>query len=321
VSAAQFSLAADRGSSRDELRAAFAAARTRLLLVAALLVLAGLAWWWTAEHMRGMDAGPGTDLGGFGWFVGVWVVMMAAMMFPAIAPTIALYSRMTRARRLLRPLLFAGSYLVVWGFAGVCAYGVYRLGRTLLGYDLAWSRGGRWAAAGVLTAAALYELTPLKDVCLQKCRTPMGFLVGSWREGARGAVELGARNAAWCLGCCWALMAALFALGVMSLAWMAFVAALITLEKTLPWRRAVLGGTTALLLALVVLVVATPDSVPALTLPGSARAHHAMRSMGMSTGGEQQEGAGIGSGKPKSMGTGSSKEGTEMGGEQQTGMH
>ena len=91
----------------------------------------------------------------------------------------------------------------------------------------------------MLAVAALYELTPLKDVCLAKCRSPLGFLLGTWREGRLGALEMGSRHAGWCLGCCWALMAALFALGVMSLTWMAFVAALIALEKTLPWRRAV----------------------------------------------------------------------------------
>ena len=286
VSTAPISLGAERAAERGErsetgLRAAFGAMRTHALLVAALLVLAGLAWWWTEERMTGMDAGPGTDLGGFGWFLGVWVVMMAAMMFPAVAPTVALYSQMTRRSGALRPLLFAGSYLLAWALAGVGAYGVYRLGRDALGSELSWQRGGKWAAAGVLALAALYEATPLKHACLRRCRTPVGFMLGSWREGARGALELGARHAAWCLGCCWALMAALFALGVMSLAWMAFVAALITLEKTLPWRRAVVWGTGALLLALAVLVAASPSSVPALTVPGSAHARAAMHSMGV----------------------------------------
>jgi predicted metal-binding membrane protein len=285
VSTAQISLgaghASERTSERTQLGTALAATRARGLLVAALLVLAGLAWWWTAERMRGMDAGPGTDLGGFAWFLGVWVVMMAAMMFPAVAPTVALYSQMTRRSGPSRPLLFALSYLLVWTLAGVGAYGVYRLGRSALGSELGWQRGGRWAAAGVLALAALYEVTPLKDACLRRCRTPVGFMLGSWREGARGALELGARHAAWCLGCCWALMAALFALGVMSVAWMALVAALITLEKTLPWRRAVMWGTGALLLALAVLVAASPSAVPALTIPGSAHARGAMQSMGM----------------------------------------
>ena len=249
------------------------AARARLGLVAALFALAGVAWWSTADRMAGMDAGPGTDLGALGWFLGIWVVMMAAMMFPSVAPTVALYARMTRRRGLAAPLLFAGGYLLVWSAAGLAAYGVYRLGREALGADLAWHSAGRWAAGGVLAFAAFYELTPLKEVCLTKCRSPLGFLVGSWRDGPRGAVEMGAKHGAWCLGCCWALMSALFALGVMSLAWTAFVAALIVLEKTLPWRRVATWGTAAVLLGLGIWLVAAPDSLPGLTVPG---AHHAM---------------------------------------------
>jgi Predicted metal-binding integral membrane protein (DUF2182) len=104
------------------------------------------------------------------------------------------------------------------------------------GGDLAWRTGGRWLAGAVLAVAAVYELTPLKDVCLGKCRSPLGFLLGAWRDGNRGALEMGTKHAAWCVGCCWALMAGLFALGVMSITWMALIAALITLEKTIPWR-------------------------------------------------------------------------------------
>jgi predicted metal-binding membrane protein len=115
--------------------------------------------------------------------------------------------------------------------------------------------------------AAGYELTPLKDVCLGKCRSPLGFLLGSWREGWSGALQMGAKNGAWCVGCCWALMASLFALGVMSLLWTAVVAGLIAVEKTLPWRRAATVGTTAVLLVLGVLVLAAPDALPGLTLP------------------------------------------------------
>ncbi|MBV8948182.1 MAG: DUF2182 domain-containing protein [Solirubrobacterales bacterium] len=267
-------------AERNELAAAFAALRGRLALVALLLGLAGLAWWSTADRMAGMDAGPGTDLGALGWFLGVWVVMMAAMMFPALAPTVALYAQMTRRRGPARPLLFAGSYLLVWGAAGLLAYGAFKLGRGVLGNDLAWGAGGRWLAGGVLAFAAVYELTPLKDVCLAKCRSPLGFLLGNWREGSRGALEMGARHAGWCLGCCWALMAALFALGVMSLIWMALVAALVVLEKTLPWRRAVTGGTAALLLVLAVAVVAVPHAVPGLVVPGGSHAMGTMHSMG-----------------------------------------
>ena len=89
---------------------------------------------------------------------------------------------------------------------------------------LAWDRAGRWVAGATLVVAAVYELTPLKDVCLGKCRSPLGFLLGSWRDGPSGALRMGAKNGAWCVGCCWALMASLFALGVMSIVWMAVVA-------------------------------------------------------------------------------------------------
>ena len=124
--------------------------------------------------------------------------------------------------------------------------------------------------AATLVVAAIYELTPLKDVCLGKCRSPLGFLLGSWRDGLRGAVDMGARHGAWCIGCCWALMASLFALGVMSIAWMAFVAGLIALEKLLPWRRVAMYGTAAILLGLGVLLLSAPDAIPGLTIPGGS---------------------------------------------------
>jgi predicted metal-binding membrane protein len=248
---------------------AFAAVRVRLGLVAALFALAGVGWWWTSQRMRGMDEGPWTGLGTLGWFLGVWVVMMAAMMFPSVAPTVALYARLTRRRSAVSPFLFAAGYLLTWAGAGLCAYAVAAIiGRTS-GDVLAWERGGRWVAGVTLVAAAVYELTPLKDVCLGKCRSPLGFLLGSWRDGRWGALRMGAKHGAWCVGCCWALMASLFALGVMSVPWMALVAGVIAVEKTLPWRRVVTYGTAALLLALGVLVLAEPSAIPSLTIPGT----------------------------------------------------
>ena len=144
-----------------------------------------------------------------------------------------------------------------------------RPSRALLGDALAWDGAGRWVAGSTLLVAATYELTPYKDVCLSKCRSPVGFLLGSWRDGLKGALGMGARHGAWCVGCCWALMASLFALGVMSLAWMAFVAALIALEKTVTaGGRAVAWATALILLVLGIAVIAVPESVPALTIPG-----------------------------------------------------
>src|SRR3954462_3559728 len=119
--------AGERFSAGAGLAPAFAAVRVRLVLVAALFALAGVGWWWTVHEMQGMDAGPWTGLGTLAWFVGIWVVMMAAMMFPSVAPTIALYSRMTRQRSPVLPLLFAGGYLVTWAGAGVIAFAVFAL--------------------------------------------------------------------------------------------------------------------------------------------------------------------------------------------------
>jgi predicted metal-binding membrane protein len=256
--------------SGEGLRPAFTASRARIGLVGLLVALAAGAWWFTVDAMRGMDTGPGTQLGTLSWFLIIWVVMMAAMMFPSVAPTVALYSSMTKKRNPVAPLVFVSGYLVTWTAAGLVAFTVSELGRRILGDFLSWDRAGRWVAGGVIAVAAVYELTPMKTICLRHCRSPLGFLLGSWRNGLAGALRMGAKHGAWCVGCCWALMASLFALGVMSIAAMAFVAGLIAAEKTLPWGRAVTYGTAAILLALSVLVFAAPDVIPGLTIPGEA---------------------------------------------------
>jgi predicted metal-binding membrane protein len=214
-----------------------------------------------------MDDGPWTALGTLGWFLGTWVVMMAAMMFPSLAPTAALYARMTKDR--LAPLLFCAGYLATWAAAGAATYALARLIHATGSDIFAWDRAGQSVAGVTLLAAAVYELTPLKDVCLGKCRSPLGFLLGAWRDGRGGALQMGIRHGGWCVGCCWALMASLFALGVMSLAWMAFVAALIALEKLLPWRRVAVYGTAVILVVLGVLLLAAPDSIPGLMVPSA----------------------------------------------------
>jgi predicted metal-binding membrane protein len=262
---------------------AFAAARARLGLIVLLIALAAIGWWWTAGQMEGMDDGPWSGLGTLGWFVGVWIVMMAAMMFPSVAPTVALYSRMSGGRWPLSPLLFAAGSLVTWTAAGLTSFAIAAAGAGFAGDMLAWEHAGRWVAGATLVVAAVYELTPLKDVCLGKCRSPLGFLLGAWRDGPRGALEMGVKHGAWCVGCCWALMASLFALGLMSIVWMAFVAALIAMEKTLPWRRVATLGTAAVLLVLGMLVLASPSAVPALTIPsdgGAGMSHMQMDRMG-----------------------------------------
>jgi predicted metal-binding membrane protein len=255
--------AADEGP-----RPALSAARARLGLLVVLLLIAAVGWWWSADQMRGMDAGPWTALGGFASFVLLWVVMMAAMMFPSVAPTVALYTRMTKVRTPFAPSAFTLGYLLTWTVAGA---GAWILGTAIsrLGGDvLAWDQAGRVVAGAAILFAGIYELTPLKNACLTRCRSPLGFLLGSWRDGSVGGLRMGVSLGAWCLGCCWALMLALFALGIMSVVWMAFIAVVIAIEKMAPWRSLVTYGTAALLVVLGVLVLVAPTAVPGLTIPG-----------------------------------------------------
>ena len=255
------------------------AMRTELGVVAALLAVAGLAWWSTADRMAGMDAGPGTALGSVGWFTGVWATMMAAMMLPSLAPTAAVFAMLVR-RELSRVLLFAGGYLLVWSVAGVGAYGLFELGKSLFAGSLAWHSGGRWLAGGVLALAALYQLTPLKRAFLLRCRSPLGFLDASWQNTRPGALAMGLRNGGWCLGCSWALMAALFALGVMSLTWMGLIAVLVALEKVGPWGRGARLATAAVLVVLAAAILAVPHDVPGFVVPSSHASPDMMKAMG-----------------------------------------
>ncbi len=283
--------ASEEGGLTDPL----VAMRAELGTVAALLAAAGLAWWSTTERMAGMNAGPGTDLGALGWFTGVWAVMMAAMMLPSLAPTAAVYAALVRrqpsralpsleSNRALpsRLLLFGAGYLLVWSVAGVLAYGLFELGKSLSGDTLAWHGGGRWLAAGVLALAALYQLTAPKRAFLLRCRHPMRFLRASWREDSAGAFAMGLHSGGWCLGCSWALMAALFALGVMSLTWMALIAGLVALEKVGPWGRTAKLATAGVLVVLAVAILAVPHELPGFVVPGSpgsSGSMHAMKAM------------------------------------------
>jgi predicted metal-binding membrane protein len=257
-------------------------------LISALFVLAVVAWAITNDQMAGMDAGPGTDLGSLGFFLGVWVVMMAAMMFPSIAPMVLMFARIQEGRRERDAgvpagltSLFVSGYLVSWAAAGLVGYAVFELGRAAFGSTFAWDNAGPYLAGAIIVAAAVYQLTPLKDVCLRNCRSPLMFLMNHSKPGRIGAVRMGVEHGGYCVGCCWMLMAALFALGVMSIGWMAFIAALIAAEKLLPLRELASRGIAVLLLALGLSVAFVPDNVPGLTLPGSPEAAQAMKAMGM----------------------------------------
>jgi predicted metal-binding membrane protein len=250
----------------------------QVVVVVALLTVAAFGWMLIAERMSGMDNGPGTDPGSLGFYLTAWVAMMAAMMFPSAAPMVFAHSMVQRRRRELgradsgvgHTFAFAAGYLVAWSIFGIVAYGLFELIRSLEIGALDWERGGRWAAAVVIALAAAYQLTPLKNACLARCRSPLAFVAGSWRSGRAGALAMGIELGGWCIGCCWALMATLFALGLMSVGWMVLVAALVALEKLLPWKRLALGSVTVLLLGLALAVALVPEDLPGLTQPSGS---------------------------------------------------
>jgi predicted metal-binding membrane protein len=242
----------------------------------ALLAAGGAAWWLTTNRMAGMDSSPGADLGALGWFTVTWLVMMAAMMLPSLAPTLSTYLTLSPSAAAGEWLVFVAGYLATWAAAGLAAFGIFKLGSSLVGDDLAWDAGGRYLAAGVLLAASVYELVPLKRLCLARCR-------GQFHKTAGGtgrlmqSLTMGIRSGGWCLGCSWLLMASLFALGVMSLTWMALVAALIALEKLGPWPTAARLLAAGALTALALGMILAAQDVPGLVVPHG----DAMHTMGM----------------------------------------
>jgi predicted metal-binding membrane protein len=235
---------------------------------ALILIAVGAACWVvTVNRMDGMDMGPGTDLGGLGWFVGVWAAMMAAMMLPSLAPMAATFAR-AGGRSFVTTIAFGAGYLLPWIAAGLAAYALIEGVRSLDAGFLAWENAGPYVAGLVIGAAALYELTPVKAACLRHCRDPR-LLIERRRPGRLGALWTGIEHGGFCVGCCWALMAALFALGVMSIGWMVLIAAVIATEKLLPRVSVASLGTIIVLAALAVSVAFASDHVPGLTTPGS----------------------------------------------------
>jgi predicted metal-binding membrane protein len=252
--------------------------------VAAILAAATLiAWIVTIDRMRGMDMGPGTNLGAPAWFAGIWVTMMAAMMLPSVAPMALLYARVSRAQnRAFRAsqstTVFLTGYFVAWTAYGLAAYGLFRLLSALDLRFLRWDEGGPIVAGAAIAAAGIYQLTPFKNTCLRHCRSPLHFVLGGWRDGARGALEMGVSHGAYCVGCCWGLMVILFSLGVMSVVWMAAVAGVIFAEKVLPFGHRLVKPLAVVFLAVGCLVAISPSTIPGLRQPGKEPAMQMTRS-------------------------------------------
>ena len=243
----------------------------RLAPAILLILVAGACWAITARRMEGMDMGPGTALGGLGWFAVVWLTMMAAMMLPSLVPMALAHAGTSRragaAAATAGSAVFAGGYLLSWLAAGVLAYALIQ-GAGSLGFSwLAWDHAGRYLAGGVIVLAALYELTPAKSTCLRHCRDP-ALLSGRWRAGRSGALLMGLEHGGFCVGASWALMAVLFAVGVMNVGWMVVVASLVALEKLLPWNAVAIAATAVFIAALGLAVALAPGLVPGLTIPG-----------------------------------------------------
>jgi predicted metal-binding membrane protein len=171
----------------------------------------------------------------------MWAVMMVAMMMPSAGPMVMAYARVASARGgrpALRVWLFAFGYLAIWTLfsAAATAIQLALLHWSLISNALVTTP---LVSAAILAVAGIYQLTPLKQMCLGRCQSPIGFLMTHWRDGAAGALRIGLAHGAFCVGCCWMLMALLFVTGVMNLAWVAAISAFVLIEKMTPWSRAI----------------------------------------------------------------------------------
>jgi len=231
-----------------------------------LLALAAVGWWWSAR-MAGADmSSMGMDdrVMSFGGFMLAWVAMMGAMMFPAISPVVLLYAR-AAAQRTVAPLpFFIAGYLAVWSVVGLPAYAAWHALAMPLADGRAWA--ARLAGA-VLIVAAIWQLTPMKSICLRHCRSPMGFFLKFGRRLDRplGALRMGMAHGAFCLGCCWALMAVIVALGTMNLLWMIALALLIFLEKDARHGEGIAVVGAAVFALLGVLLLLAPSTLAHVT--------------------------------------------------------
>lgn len=226
--------------------------RRELVVSAALLAVAGLAWWWS---VRTDDMAMS-----FGAFLLAWVVMMAAMMLPAITPVVKLYARAAERGRAAPVPVFLAGYLVVWSALGLPVYFAWQALMDPLMMGEMWA--GR-LAGGVFVVAAVYQLSPLKDLCLRHCRSPMSLFLQAKGRLTRPftALSLGAHHGLYCVGCCWALMACLVAVGTMNPLAMVAIAALIFLEKNLAHGLLVARTAAAALLFLGVWLLVSPSAV------------------------------------------------------------
>ena len=240
-------------------------ARERLIVWGGILAVTALAWIVLVRmpmptfRMNGAAAmtsaiGAGAAVWSLRdtWLVfAMWTVMMAAMMLPSASPMIEMYARIARGRNAEqggRAWLFAAGYLIAWtAFSAVITVVQYGLERTGIIADA--MRMAPFAGGLLLIAAGIYQLTPLKQACLTQCRSPLGYFMTEWRSGGRGALLMGLNHGAFCVGCCWLLMALMFVAGAMNLVWAAALTIFVLFEKTTPWGARVVGASGAMMVA------------------------------------------------------------------------
>ncbi|OHV69523.1 hypothetical protein LCM4576_22745 [Mesorhizobium sp. LCM 4576] len=243
----------------------------RNIILALLIAAAAAAWALLVRQQTGMDAGMRMVSPTMGMtaalFLAVWLIMMIAMMFPAAAPMILTFHQVQSGKRgrgqaFVSTWVFVAGYMLVWTATGVLAFAAAAGAEMLAGHvGLSAATAARIGGA-LLMAAGAYQLSPLKDLCLAKCRTPIGFILTSWRDGQLGAVRMGLQHGLFCLGCCWLLFLALFPLGIMNIAAMAAVTLLVFAEKTFPYGELIakVSGVALLLYGAAVLVF--PQALP-----------------------------------------------------------
>ena len=210
----------------------------RALPLASIGVVGLLAWAWFVQIGRGMSAMhaamPDMRMG-IGALALMWAVMMVAMMAPSAAPSYLLHARMSKSA--IASGAYLAGYLGAWAAAGV-AYALAHWALQSAGLiDMGMRLGSATVAGGLLVAAGAWQWSPLKGRCVARCRSPLGFMMNQWRDGAGGAFGMGLRYAAWCVGCCWLVMAVLFVAGAMSFAWAAAISAYVLAERLLPLGR------------------------------------------------------------------------------------
>jgi predicted metal-binding membrane protein len=248
--------------------------RERNVILALLLVLAATSWailvWQSAmmnNQAMGLTMGMGAAL-----FLSIWVVMMVAMMFPTAAPMILVFARVHADKRqggkaFVPTWVFVSAYLLIWILFGVLAY-AGALWAERLAQQVPWLMvNAARIGGGVLVLAGLYQFSPLKRSCLTKCRTPLDFVLSSWRDGYMGAFRMGLEHGIYCLGCCWLLFVIFFPLGMMNVAVMAVLTLLIFAEKSFPMGQRIAQLAALALIAYGVLVVAVPGALPVMQAP------------------------------------------------------